>query len=164
MNRILKNKRVSVIGENHPEGDNYELAYQLGRYLGSSGCMVFCGGLGGVMEAVSKGVQEEGGTTIGIVPSLDKKDANLHIVIPIVTGMGYARNIIVANNGEVVIAIGGHYGTLSEIAYALNSGIPVIAMNSWDLKKEGLNLDLYHRVKTLGELKHKLLELCRKTH
>jgi len=156
---MLHGARIAVIGESVPEDGNYELAYQLGCFLGESNCTVFCGGLGGIMEAVSKGVKEGGGTTIGILPGLDKNDANPYIDIPVVTGIGYARNSIVANNGDVVIAVGGQFGTLSEIAYALHSQIPVIAINSWSLhKKEEIPAN-YHPVNTLNTLKEKLLLL-----
>ena len=89
------------------------------------------------MEAACKGASSEGGVTIGILPGDSPKAANPYVQIPIVTGMGYARNIAVVKSAQAVIAIGGNYGTLSEISHALQSGIPVIGLNTWSLSKNG---------------------------
>ncbi len=158
----LQGRRISVIGENRPSKENYRLAYELGRFLGSEGCVVFNGGLGGVMEAVSKGVRETGGTSIGLLPGLNPSDANRYIDLPIVTGIGYARNILVANNGEIVIAIGGRFGTLNEISYALNSGIPVLALHSWELHRKGECPENYYPVESLVELKTKIVQVLQR--
>ena len=96
-----------------------------------------CGGLSGVMEAVCRGVKSSGGNTIGILPGRSPKEANEFIDVPIVTSMGYARNVIVVHTGEAVIAIGGAFGTLSEIAHALGEQIPVISLSSWPLTQKG---------------------------
>ncbi len=98
---------------------------------------MICGGLGGVMEAACKGARAEDGITIGILPGNDRYQANPYVQIPIVTGMGYARNVIVAKSAQAVIAIDGEYGTLSEIAYALQSGVPVVGLNTWSLSLKG---------------------------
>ena len=90
------------------------------------------------MEAVCRGAASQGGTTIGILPGNDRHEANAYVTIPIVTGMGYARNAIVAKSAQAVIAIGGSYGTLSEIAYALQSDIPVIGLGTWSLSRAGV--------------------------
>jgi len=101
------------------------------------GAILVCGGLGGVMEAACKGAQSEGGVTIGILPGESRQAANPYVQIPIVTGIGYARNVAVVKSAQAVIAIGGSYGTLSEIGHALQSGIPVIGLNTWSLSRNG---------------------------
>jgi len=110
---------------------------EVGRKLAREGAILICGGLGGVMEAACKGAQEEGGITVGILPGEIREQANPHVQIPIVTGMGYARNITVVKSAQAVIAVGGSYGTLSEIGHALQSDIPVIGLNTWSLVKNG---------------------------
>ena len=118
---------ISVIGSSKPLTEEHvELAENVGKELAKRGVMVVCGGLNGIMEAVCRGAKSEGGTTIGILPGRDTKDANSYVDIPIVTTMGFSRNVIVVNTGEAVIAVGGAFGTLSEIGHALGDGIPVI--------------------------------------
>ena len=128
---------ISVIGGSQCSQEEALWAEEVGRGLARSGATVVCGGLGGVMEAVCKGAKSAGGRTIGILPGDRRDSANSCVDIPIVTGIGYARNSIVAKSGEAVIAIGGSYGTLSEIAYALQCGIPVIGLNTWSLCRNG---------------------------
>ncbi len=89
------------------------------------------------MEATCKGAQSEGGVTIGILPGDNRQLANSYVQIPIVTGIGYARNAMVVKSAQAVIAVGGSYGTLSEISYALQSGIPVIGLNTWEISRNG---------------------------
>lgn len=113
------------------------MAEEVGRQLAQQGVILVCGGLGGVMEAACRGAAAEGGTTIGILPGDSPRAANAYVQIPIVTGVGYARNLSVVKSAEAVIAVGGSYGTLSEIAYALQSGIPVIGLNTWSLSRNG---------------------------
>lgn len=113
------------------------MAEEVGRQLARQGVILVCGGLGGVMEAACRGAAAEGGTTIGILPGDSPRAANAYVQIPIVTGVGYARNLSVVKSAEAVIAVGGSYGTLSEIAYALQSGIPVIGLNTWSLSRNG---------------------------
>ncbi len=126
---------ISVIGAGKCDEKTYALAEQVGRELALRGATVVCGGLGGVMEAVCKGAKGAGGRTIGILPGTDYREANAYIDIPIVTGLGEARNVIVARTGRAVIAIGGEYGTLSEIAFALKFGIPVVGLDTWQLAR-----------------------------
>jgi hypothetical protein len=122
---------ISVVGGDAAPDEVLAQAEALGRELARRGCTVVCGGRGGVMEAVSRGARAEGGHTIGILPGLDRRDMNPHVEFPIVTGMGYARNVIVALSGEAVIAVDGAYGTLSEIAHALAHDKPVIGLHTW---------------------------------
>jgi uncharacterized protein (TIGR00725 family) len=128
---------VAVIGDASCPEEIARLAEEVGRLLAQSGATVVCGGLGGVMEAACRGAKSAGGSTVGILPGRDRRDANPYVDIPIVTGMGEARNVIVVGSGQAVIAISGGYGTLSEIAHGLKLGIPVVGLGSWDLPKEG---------------------------
>ena len=121
---------VSVIGGSDPSEEETGLAEEVGRELARRGVTLICGGLEGVMEAACRGAASQGGTTVGILPGNDRHAANAYVKIPIVTGMGYARNAIVAKSAQAVIAIGGSYGTLSEIAYALQSDVPVIGLGN----------------------------------
>ncbi|HEX9907471.1 MAG TPA: TIGR00725 family protein [Thermoplasmata archaeon] len=125
---------VGVIGASVAEPELYELAEQVGREIALKGAAVVCGGLTGVMEAVCKGARSQGGLTIGIIPSDKKEDANPYIQIPIVTGMGMGRNVMLVKTADVLIAVGGEYGTLSEIAHALNIGKTVVGLNTWKLE------------------------------
>lgn len=126
---------IAVIGGRQPSSEEARLAEEVGRELAKQGAILVCGGLGGVMEAACKGASSEGGVTIGILPGDSRQAANPYVQIPIVTGMGYARNVAVVKSAQAVIAIGGSYGTLSEISHALQSGIPVISLNTWALSK-----------------------------
>jgi uncharacterized protein (TIGR00725 family) len=128
-------KIVGVIGSSKAEGDLLALAEEVGAEIAKRGAAVVCGGLTGVMEAVCKGARREGGLTIGIIPSDNRNDANPYVQIPIVTGMGMGRNVMLVKTADVVIAVGGEYGTLSEIAHALNLGKTVIGLRSWKLAK-----------------------------
>ena len=124
---------ISVIGASNCSAKESKLAEEVGRELARRGAVVICGGLNGVMEAVCRGAKSEGGLTVGILPGNNRRDANTYVDIPIITGIGYARNSIVAKSGQAVIAVGGKYGTLSEIAYALQDKIPVIGLGTWKL-------------------------------
>jgi len=129
---------ITVIGASASCTANDEkTAEDVGRELARRGAVLVCGGLDGVMEAACRGAHSEGGLTVGILPGNERKDANPYVKIPIVTGMGYARNSIVAKSGQAVIAVGGSYGTLSEIAYALQDDIPVIGLGTWSLSNCG---------------------------
>ena len=134
---ITNNKFIAVIGGKRCSSQEAKLAEEVGRELAKRGAAVVCGGMGGVMEAVCRGAQSEGGITIGILPSENRQVANPYVQIPIVTGMGYARNVAVVKSAQAVIAISGSYGTLTEIAHALQSGIPVIGLNTWSLSRNG---------------------------
>jgi len=133
------NKRIfiAVIGGSDPSTEEARTAEEVGRELAKRNAILVCGGLGGVMEAACRGAQAEGGLTIGILPGESRQAANPYVQIPIVTGMGYARNLAVVKSAQAVIAIGGSYGTLSEISHALQSGIPVIGLNTWALSRNG---------------------------
>ena len=134
---INKQKIIAVIGGSQCSKEEAKTAEEVGRQLARQGAILVCGGLSGVIEAACKGASSEGGLTIGILPGENRQAANPYVQIPIVTGIGYARNITVAKSAQAVIAVGGSYGTLSEISYALQSGIPVIGLNTWSLSKNG---------------------------
>jgi uncharacterized protein (TIGR00725 family) len=127
--------RVGVIGASQAGARESRRAYEVGQHIARSGAVLICGGLGGVMKEAARGAYDEGGLTVGILPGDDASHANPYIHIPIVTGMSYARNIIVVRSSQVVIAIGGAYGTLSEIAYALNLGVPLVGLGTWSIAK-----------------------------
>ncbi|MEE9286418.1 MAG: TIGR00725 family protein [Dehalococcoidia bacterium] len=129
---------IAVIGKGDgcsPEA--YALAEEVGRQVALRGHMVVCGGLNGVMEAACKGAKSAGGVTIGVLPGEDPRAANPYVDIPIATGMGYARNVIVVRTAAAAVAVHGAYGTLSEIALALGYALPVVGLDSWSLTRPG---------------------------
>ena len=132
-----KKRFIAVIGGGQCSPDEAKLAEEVGRALARQGGTLVCGGLGGVMKAACKGAISAGGETIGILPGENRQAANPYVQVPIVTGIGYARNVAVVKSAQAVIAIGGNYGTLSEIGHALQSGIPVIGLNTWSLSRNG---------------------------
>ena len=128
---------VAVIGASQCSPEEAGLAETVGAELAKRGAALVCGGLGGVMEAACRGARLQGGMTIGILPGDSRHAANPYVQIPIVTGIGYARNVAVVKSAQAAIAIGGSFGTLSEIAHAAQSGIPVIGLNTWSLSRNG---------------------------
>jgi uncharacterized protein (TIGR00725 family) len=140
--RSLPSKRVrqiAVIGSGRlePGSELARLAEEVGRRLAEAGAVVVCGGLGGVMEAASRGAAEAGGDVIGILPWVSPDEAGPHCTHVVATGTGHARNLAVVASGEVTIAIGGEWGTLSEIGHARSIGRTVVALRSWAPKGEG---------------------------
>ena len=127
--------RIAVVGAGDPRGKEVEQAEELGRILGRAGAVVVTGGLGGVMEAVSRGCALEGGFTVGLLPGGNPCSANPWIRLPLATGLGEARNVLVVRAGEAVVAVGGEWGTLSEIALARRLGreVGVLGDPSWEL-------------------------------
>jgi uncharacterized protein (TIGR00725 family) len=128
---------IAVIGGAQCSIDEALLAEAVGRELARRGAIVVCGGLGGVMEAVCRGAAIESGLTVGILPGDDPNSANPYVHVPIASGVGQARNIAVVKSAQAVIAIAGNYGTLTEIAFALKSGIPVIGLKTWSISRSG---------------------------
>ncbi len=127
---------IGVIGGSAATPEEASLAEAVGRRLAEAGAILICGGQEGVMEAACRGAWEAGGLTIGVLPGTDRADANPYVSIPIVTGIGHARNIIIAYTAQAVIAIGGSYGTLSEIAYSLAFDTPVVGLRTWSMERE----------------------------
>ncbi len=128
---------VAVCGAGDPAADTDALAYEVGRLLAEAGAIVVCGGLGGVMEAACRGAKQAGGTTVGLLPGQDRSHANPYVDVAIPTGMGEMRNALIVRSADAVIAIGGGWGTLSEVALAMKTGTTVVTLGSWDLPEAG---------------------------
>jgi len=126
---------VAVCGPSVATEQEAAWAEEVGRRLAESGAVVVCGGLGGVMDAVARGAAAAGGMVIGILPGETRSGASLHLTVAIPTGLGEARNALIARSADAVIAIGGEWGTLSEIALARKMGKPVIGLATWELAK-----------------------------
>ncbi len=122
---------IGVIGGSQATPEMLAQAESVGRELARRGCVLICGGLGGVMEAACRGAQQAGGTTIGVLPGEDRDDANSYVTLPIVTGVGRARNVIIVLTADALIAVDGGYGTLSELGFALQFGKPVVGIGTW---------------------------------
>jgi len=159
---MFENKRkfIAVIGGSQCSPEEAQLAEEVGRELARRGVILVCGSLDGVMEAACRGASSEGGVTIGILPGESRQAANPYVQIPIVTGIGYARNLAVVKSTQAVIAVGGSYGTLSEISHALQSGIPVIGLNTWSLSKDGQQDDSIVPAQNPAEAVDKALSLA----
>ena len=125
---------IGVIGAGKADAALTGIAEEVGRLIAAREALLVCGGLGGVMEAAARGAKAAGGTTIGILPQATKEMANQYIDVPVATGFGEGRNVVIIRTADALIAIGGEYGTLSELAFALKSGKPVIGINTWDIK------------------------------
>jgi uncharacterized protein (TIGR00725 family) len=130
---VVGERYVAVIGPSEATAEELACAEQVGRLLAARGAVVVCGGLGGVMDAVSRGASGAGGTVLGILPGTNRSDANEHVTVALTTGMGEMRNGLVVRAADAVVAVGGAYGTLSEIAFALRTGVPVVGIGTWDL-------------------------------
>jgi len=143
--------RIGVMGPADAGRTEMERARAVGRLIAGRGGIVVCGGRGGVMEAVSQGASEAGGTVVGILPGFSADEANPYVTIPVVTGMSHARNAINVWTSDAVIAVGGSFGTLSEIALALKCGKPVVALGSWRLDEIGCDTPLFKVAQTPEE-------------
>jgi uncharacterized protein (TIGR00725 family) len=134
-----RRRQVAVIGSGNATDEVAAIAEGAGFALGRAGVVLVCGGLGGVMESACKGAKRAGGTTVGIIPGDDRTRANDYVDVVVATGIGEARNAIVVSSADGVIAVGGEYGTLSEIALALRAGKPVVGIKTWELQRpEGI--------------------------
>ena len=153
---------IGVIGDSSCSPEEAKLAETVGELLAQRGAIIVCGGLGGVMEAVCRGAKSKGGLTVGILPGQDSSMANPWVDIPVVTGLGEARNVAVVKSAQAVIAIGGSYGTLSEIAYALKSNIPVIGLNTWSLSRNRREDDSIIRAQSAAEAVDKAISLAKR--
>jgi len=153
---------IGVIGDSSCSPEEAKLAETVGELLAQRGVTIVCGGLGGVMEAVCRGAKSKGGLTVGILPGQYSSMANPWVDIPVVTGIGEARNVAVVKSAQAIIAIGGSYGTLSEIAYALKSSIPVIGLNTWSLSRNGREDDSIIRAQSAMEAVDKTISLAKR--
>ncbi len=153
---------ISVIGGERAPDEALNLAEDVGRELARRGATLVCGGGGGVMEAACRGARAAGGHTVGILPGRDARQSppNPYVEFPIFTGLGYARNALVVLSGEAVIAIDGAYGTLSEIAYALIHGIPLVGLDTWDFTYHGHDADRIVRAKDPADAVAKAVALA----
>ena len=143
---------IAVIGGRKADKALKKEAEAVGRLIAEKGGILVCGGMHGIMEAASKGAKQAGGLTVGILPQEHKRDANPYIDIPIATGLGIGRNVVIARTADAVIAIGGEYGTLSEIAFGLQLGKPVVGIKSWDIKGVIPTKDAEEAVRTVLEM------------
>lgn len=153
---------VAVVGNAICTPDVAKLAEEVGARLAEKKALLICGGLKGVMEAAAKGAKSKGGTTVGILPGISKREASQYIDIPIVTGMDQGRNIIIVRSSDALIAVGGGFGTLSEIAYALKLNVPVIGLNTWEIAKQGKEIRDIHAAQTPQEAVESALNLATK--
>lgn len=142
---------VAVIGGGSCAPEEYARAREVGRLLAENGHVVLTGGLGGVMEAASRGASEAGGLTVAVLPGLIRDEANPYADIVLTSGMREARNILVATSGRVVVAVGGGLGTLSEIAFALKHHIPVVGIESWTLPEHRVPIEGVHPANSAAE-------------
>src|SRR4051794_41645128 len=129
---------IAIVGPGSAESPELEAAEEAGAAVAEAGAGVVCGGLGGVMEAACRGARSRGGLTLGLLPGLDREAANGWVVVAVPTGLGEARNALVVRAADAVVAVGGGWGTLSEIALALKAGIPVIGLGTWEVARGGM--------------------------
>jgi len=132
----MRNRIIAVIGAGQCDQRIYKMAEALGKELARNGFTIICGGLGGVMEGACKGAKEAGGLTIGVLPGEQVHDANPFVDVPIATGMGIGRNIVIVRTAQVVVAVDGSFGTLSELAFALQLNKPVVGLETWDVSEK----------------------------
>lgn len=125
------NVQIGIIGAGKHDAQLWNLGHEVGRLSAQRGWTVICGGLGGVMESVSKGARGEGGLVVGLLPGESRGEGNPHLTVSLPTNMGHGRNVLIAQAADVLIAIGGGYGTLSEMALGLKMQKPVISLQSW---------------------------------
>jgi hypothetical protein len=136
-NKRIRKRYIAVIGAGVCDEATTAAAEEVGRLVANAGATLVCGGMGGVMEAACHGAGEAGGATIGILPGLDRSEGNAYLDYSICTGIGHARNLAVVSSGDSVIAVGGEFGTLSEIGLARKAGRPVVLLGSWEISKAG---------------------------
>ena len=142
---------IAVVGLGEFEERVCALAEEVGRELAERGCILVCGGLEGVMEAACRGAKSAGGTTVAILPGESRSQANDYVDIAIPTGMGEMRNALLVRSVDAVIAVGGEFGTLSEIAFALKTGVPVIGIETWTLSKKSGPVDAFPLASSAAE-------------
>lgn len=151
---------IAVVGGGNAPLSERELARKVGRGLAEAGVVLVCGGLGGAMEAACEGAHEGGGLTVGILPGTQRLDANAYVDVALPTGIGEARNALVVGAADAVIAVGGEFGTLSEIALALATGVPVVGLGTWELARAGKQTDAIARASTPEEAVTLAIELA----
>jgi uncharacterized protein (TIGR00725 family) len=154
---------VAVIGASNATEWELDTAEHVGRLLAEAGCVLVCGGLGGVMNAAARGCKAAGGTSVGILSGDDRELASPHLTLVVATGFGEARNAVVARSADAVVAVGGEFGTLSEIALALKMGKPVIGLGTWEIGRDDLDHDPIVRAESPGSALEHLQRLLTQT-
>ena len=155
-----KTPYIGVIGGSEYVEEDCAAAEKVGRELARAGALLLCGGRSGVMEAACRGAKECGGTTIGFLPGEERGTENGHVDIALPTGLGEMRNMLIVHASDVVIAVGGEFGTLSELAFALRVGKPVVGIGTWELSKKGKASDAIHIVDDPSEAVRLALKLA----
>lgn len=153
---------VGVIGDAYSSLEFEKIAEEVGKEIAKRGAILVCGGLTGIMESACRGAKSEQGVTVGILPGSFKREANSYVDIPIATGLDQARNVIIVRTADVVISIGGGFGTLSEIAYCLKLNVPIIAIKSYTLEKEGKKIQQIIYVEDAKQAVEKAFSLVKK--
>src|SRR5215218_4480125 len=134
---MTRRRQIAVVGKGEPDEELSPRSQQVGRSIGEAGAVLVCGGRGGVMQAAARGARQAGGDAIGIVPDTDPSSANPHVTHVVATGIGQARNLAVVASADAVIAVGGEWGTLAEMAFARPLDRPVVALRSWEVSGAG---------------------------
>jgi uncharacterized protein (TIGR00725 family) len=151
---------VAVCGPDPCSPDVAEQAEKVGRLLAQAGAVLVCGGLGGSMEAAARGSAEAGGTVLGILPGANRSGGNPYLTLSIPTGMGEGRNTLIVRSSDALIAVAGEFGTLSEIAFALKTGVPVVGLGTWELSKAGRRVEAFPQVSSPEEAVREALRLA----
>lgn len=128
---------IAVVGPGRADPEELTAAEEVGAGIAAAGAVLVCGGLGGVMEAACRGARSRGGTTVGLLPGLDRGDANGWVQVAVPTGLGEGRNALIVRAADAIVAIGGAWGTLSEIALGVRAGLPVVGLGTWELARGG---------------------------
>lgn len=152
---------VSVCGSGDAPPEVTALAEEVGSRLAAANAVIVCGGLGGVMEAVCRGARSAGGVTVGILPGTERADANDFVDVALPTGLGESRNALIARASDALIAIGGEFGTLSEVGFALKIGRPVVGLDTWELHRRGELVQAIRPAATPAEAVDLALSLAR---
>ena len=142
---------IAVCGSSVATDEELARAEEVGRLLAEAGAIVICGGLGGVMDAAARGAKAAGGISVGLLPGKDRAEASEHLTIALPTGMGETRNGLIIRAADAVIALGGEWGTLSEIALAMRTGKPVVGLGTWELSQGGRSAEMIQTAATPEE-------------
>ena len=151
---------MAVVGSSEATAEQAEVAREVGRLLAERGAVVVCGGRGGVMDAAARGASEGGGMSVGLLPGPTREGASPWLGLALPTGLGEARNALVVRAAHAVVAVGGEFGTLSEIALALQAGTPVVGLDTWELARRGASVDAVVRAGSPAEAVERALELA----
>lgn len=151
--------KIAVIGPHQCSEEYYQQGFEVGQHIAQAGAILVCGGGSGMMEAAAKGAKSAGGTTVGILPGSHTGEANPFIDVALPTGLGHFRNVLVPRSADAVIAVHGAYGTLSELAFALLQGIPIVGLHTWQLMRDGEKDRGVVEVETPEEAVRKAIEL-----